>query len=686
MRFLAAALALTLAGPAAPEDTYDVVVYGGTSAGVVAAVQAVRMGKSAVLIEPGRHLGGLTSGGLGLTDSGNKSVIGGISREFYRRVKKHYDDPAAWRQEKPGQFRSYNPRSRDIWRFEPHVAEKVYREMIREAKIPVVFGERLDLKRGVRREGTRIVEIAMESGRTFRGKIFIDATYEGDLLPGAGVSTHVGREPNSRHGESLNGVQTRRAVSHQFVRPVDPYVRPGDPSSGVIPRVQAGSPGKEGTGDKRVQAYCFRVCMTDVPENRVPWPKPDGYDENQYELLFRNFEAGDMRLPWKPDMMPNRKTDTNNKHAFSMDNIGMNYDYPEGDYATRERIIKEHEVYQKGLLWSLANHPRVPEKVRAVFSRWGLAKDEFTDNGNWPHQLYIREARRMVSDYVNTELDCRRLRKTPESVGLGSYNMDSHNVQRYVDANGHVRNEGDIQISPGGPYAISYRAIRPKAEECANLLVPVCLSSSHIAFGSIRMEPVFMVLGQSAATAAVHAIEDGVTVQEVDYGKLKRRLLADGQVLEFHAPPRPTSGSLAVAPSSLKGIVVDDANAKLKGEWTSSRSVGPLVGSAYRHDGNEEKGRKSARFEAKLPKAGRYDVRLAYTAHSNRSASVPVTIHHLEGSKTVRVNQQRRPDLGPFVSLGTYSFGTDRPAAVVVSNEGTTGHVIIDAVQFLPVR
>ncbi len=678
------ALALVLALPV-PQDAHDLVVYGGTSAGVAAAVQASRMGKTAIVIEPSRHVGGLTSGGLGMTDSGNRAVIGGISREFYQRIKKHYEDDAAWTRQKRSEYAHWNPREDALWRFEPKVAEKVYREMLAEAKVQVVLGERLDLAKGVVLEGGRIVRIVMESGRAFAGKMFVDATYEGDLMAKAGVSYTVGREANAQYGETLNGVQTRRAVSHQFEKPVDPYVRPGDPSSGLLPRVHGGDPGKEGEADRRVQAYCFRMCLTDDPENRVPFPKPEGYDPLQYEIYLRTILAGWRNVWGNHQAMPNRKTDTNNHGAFSTDNIGMNYDYPDGDYPTRERIVKEHEVYQKGLMWFLCNDPRVPKDLQEKVSKWGLAKDEFTDNGNWPHQLYIREARRMVSDYVNTELDCRRLRETPESVGMGSYNMDSHNVQRHVDANGHVRNEGDIQVSPGGPYKISYRTLRPKPGECANLFVPVCLSASHAAYGSIRMEPVFMVLGQSAATAAAIAIDEGIDVQKVDYAKLRERLLADKQVLEYAAPPKPAAADPGLVPARLSGIVVDDESAVFAGTWAASSASAPFVGKGYRHDGDAGKGEKSVRFEAALPAAGRYEVRLAYSPHANRSKAVPVVVRHAEGEAKVSVDQTKRPTHeGAFVPLGTFRFEAGK-AAVEILTAGTSGHVIADAVQFVPV-
>jgi len=512
---------------------YDVVVYGGTSAGVSAAVQAKRMGKTAIIVGPDKHLGGLTAGGLGWTDSGRKEAVGGISREFYRRVKKHYDKVEAWKYQKSEEYSRYRRRDDAMWVFEPHVAEQTFEELVAEYEIPVHRDQWLKREGGVTKDGSRIVSITMLSGKTYRGRIFIDATYEGDLMAGTGVSYHVGREGNEAYGETLNGVQTRNATSHQFEKPVDPYIKPGDPASGLLPRIHDGSPGEEGRGDHRIQAYNYRMCLTKVPENRAVFPKPDNYDSIQYELLARYLDKGWRAIFAKFDPAPNAKTDTNNHGAFSTDNIGMNYDYPEGSYERRREILKEHEDYQKGLMWFLAYDPRVSEDVREKMSQWGLAKDEFKDNGHWPHQIYVRESRRMISDFVTTELHLRRIKATPKSIGMGSYNMDSHNVQRYVDEKGCARNEGDIQINPGGPYPISYGAIVPKASECTNLLVPVCVSSSHIAYGSIRMEPVFMILGQSAATAAVLAIEKEINVQDVDYSKLRARLLADGQVLEL---------------------------------------------------------------------------------------------------------------------------------------------------------
>ena len=527
---------------------FDIVVYGGTSAGVAAALQSSRMGKSVVLIEPSNRIGGLTTGGLGQTDIGNKQAIGGISREFYENIKKYYDDPENWKWEKKSEYMdSGQTRTEEgeasMWTFEPSAALSVYKAMMAKEKISMVYNERLNRESGVKKVDGKIESITMESGKTFKGKVFLDATYEGDLLASAGVSYAVGRESNDQYGETLNGVQansinraltgfvSRNAFNHNFIPGVDPYVVKGDPTSGLLPNVNE-KPGLEGAGDDKIQAYCFRMCLTDHPDNRIPFQKPANYDEINYELLFRNYEArkgpiremysyGNSLLPWINSSMPNRKTDTNNKFGFSTDYIGRNYNYPEGSYAEREKIIEDHRNYQMGLMWTLANHPRIPEEVREEASRWGTSKDEFERADGWQQQLYIREARRMISDYVMTQQNCEALKVAEDAIGMAAYGMDSHNVQRYVDANGYVQNEGNVEAHGFKPYPISYGALVPKKEECNNLIVPICVSSTHIAFGSIRMEPVFMVLGQSAATAAVLAIDGNTTVQDVPYVKLE---------------------------------------------------------------------------------------------------------------------------------------------------------------------
>lgn len=629
----------------------------------------------------------MTTGGLGATDIGNKKAIGGLSRQFYANVHRYYTDPAKWIQETRENYLARKPHGNSgeettMWTFEPHAATEIYDAMIREAgdQVTVIRGERLDLRKGVVKDGSRITNIVMESGRSFAGKIYIDATYEGDLMAKSGVSYHVGREANSIYGETLNGVQTIRTIHHQFTKQVDPYVTPGDPASGLLPGIEK-VPGEEYSGDRKVQAYNFRMCTTDIPENRRDWEKPVGYDERWFELALRNVEAGDERISWSPSWMPNHKTDTNNNFAISTDFIGMNWDYPEADYATREKIWKAHELWQKGLMWTYAHHPRVPEKIQTAFQKLGLAKDEFRDNDNWPRQLYVREARRMIGDYVMSEKNCKRQEIVADSVGMGAYNMDSHNIQRYVTPEGSVRNEGDVQIGTR-PYPVSYRSIRPKASECTNLLVPVCLSASHIAYGSIRMEPVFMVMGQSAATAAVQAIEQEVSVQDIEYTKLKARLEQDGQVLDFESPPAPMTHSISKA--SLRGIVVDDNDAELTGYETISQSATRFVETGYRHDGNTGKGEQVAKFVADLPRAGRYSVAMSYPVNPNRAKNIPVTIHHAEGETAITIDQTRTPERPDgFQPLGTFRFEAGQSGWVTIGNAGTAGYVIIDAVQFL---
>jgi hypothetical protein len=525
----------------AAQPAYDVVIYGGTAAGVVAAVQVRQMGRSVVLIEPSGRLGGLTSGGLGQTDIGNKAAIGGWAREFYRAVRRHYQDPAAWKWQSLEAYRdggqTRTAAGEDaMWTFEPSVAVGIFEAWVKAHGIEVVRRERLDREDGValtRSVPWRIRSIRMESGRTFAGRMFLDATYEGDLMAASRVTYTVGREANATYGETLNGVQTRQAVYHQFVDGVDPYIEPGKPTSGLLPFLDPTGPGEEGAGDRRVQAYCFRMCLTDHAENRIPFHQPAGYEPRWYELLLRNFEAGERGMPWINSAMPNRKTDTNNRTGFSTDFIGQNYDYPEATYAQRAAIVARHRLYQQGLMWTLAHDPRVPEAIRSEVARWGMCRDEFVAGEGWQEQLYVREARRMIGDSVMTQRHCQGRERAEDPVGLAAYGMDSHHVQRYVDAAGHVRNEGDVEVGGFAPYPIGFRALVPRARECANLLVPICLSASHIAYGSIRMEPVFMVLGQSAATAAVHALEEDVAVQAVDPVKLRRRLLADGQVLAW---------------------------------------------------------------------------------------------------------------------------------------------------------
>lgn len=667
----------------------DVVIYGGTSAGVIAAVEVASQGRSVLLVEPGEHLGGLSSGGLGQTDIGNKAAIGGRARDFYARIAGYYRQDEAWKFQERAEYRSIGQSRTEagevtMWTFEPHVAERIFEDLVAEFGVEVWRSERLDRSRPLVLRDGRIEALPLESGKRVRGKIFIDATYEGDLLALAGVSYHVGREAISEYDESLNGVQVRRSVHHQLYPGVDPHRVAGDPTSGLLPGIDPDGPGEEGTGDARVQAYCFRMCLTDHPDNRAPFTQPEGFDPLEYELLLRNFEAGETKAPWHHGLMPNRKTDTNNNTGVSTDYIGHNYSWPEASHAEREEIYRRHLIYQQGLMWVLANHPRVPAAVREEVSRWGTSRDEFVDNGGWSHQLYVREGRRMISDYVMTQHDCQGRRVPEDPVGLAAYTMDSHNVQRYVDENGHARNEGDVQVGGFPPYPIAYRSIVPARDECENLLVPVSLSASHIAFGSIRMEPVFMVLGHSAAVAAGMSLETGKAVQDIEYAELRRRLLAAGQVLEWTGP-RPVTGH---DPARFEGLVLDDDAAEVSGGWVRSTSVPRFLGTAYRHDNAEGKGLKRIRFEGRLEEAGDYELRMAYTPHANRAPAVPVRVEAPGVEKTFRVDQRVPPALGPegakiFSSLGVVRITGAGPLAITVETAGTEGYVIVDAFQVL---
>jgi hypothetical protein len=527
--------------PTENQQTADVIIYGGTAAAITAAVQITRMGKSVLVVSPDQHLGGLTSSGLGFTDTGNKKVIGGLAREFYQRVYKYYQKPETWKWQKKEEYGNVGQgtpaldgENKTMWIFEPHIAEQVFEDFAKEYELKIFRNEWLDREKGVSIENRRINSITTVSDQTYSGKVFIDATYEGDLMAASGINYHVGRESNDTYQEQWNGIQigTLHHGHHFGDRKISPYIIPGDSTSGVLPTISTEYPGSKGDGDDKVQAYCFRTCLTKHPDNRVAFTKPEGYDSSQYELLIRVYESGWQETFNKFDPIPNLKTDVNNHGPFSFDNIGMSYEYPEATYEERARIIKEHETYQKGLLYFLANDHRIPKEVQTEIKKWGLAKDEFMENGNWPHQMYIREARRMIGEFVMTENEILGKSPVKHPIGMGSYTMDSHNVQRYITPDGFVQNEGDIGVHPEEPYQIDWGSIQPKKEECINLLVPVAVSSSHIAFGSIRMEPVFMILGQSAGTVASLAIDNDVPIQDLSYELLKEKLLLDKQVLE----------------------------------------------------------------------------------------------------------------------------------------------------------
>lgn len=615
----------------------DVCIYGGTPGGVAAAVQSARMGKKAVLVVMRRHVGGMTSGGLTSTDIGKRPAIGGFANEVYARLGRTTG-------------------------FKPSQAEDAFLGLLKEARVPIYYEHRL---KDVVKAGTRIESIRIENGNTVRAKVFIDATYEGDLMAAAGVSFHVGREGNAAYGEAINGVQYRK--THNFSVPVDPYREPGKPASGLLPLISAEPPGQAGDGDKKVQAYNFRMQLSNAAD-RIPFSKPEGYDRNRYALLERYLKA----QPTPSQPVPLHSGDCNNNGGFSTDHIGANYAWPEADYATREKIFQDHVNYQQGLMWFCHQDPAVPEAIRTKTASFGLMAGEFPETGGWPHELYVREGRRMISDYVMTEAECKSVKTVEDSVGLASYTMDSHNCERIV-IDGAVRNEGDVQTGVPRPYPVSYRSIVPKENECSNLFVPVCLSASHIAYGSIRMEPVFMILGQSAATAAAFAIDAKTSVQKVDYAKLRERLLADKQVLHWDGPAV-TAAAPEVAPAG--SIQVEETAAKTTGNWI------PAVSGGYLHDGNADKGMKSITFTPDLPSDGTYDVYLKWTQNKNRATNVPVEIVGAAGKETVTVNQREK---GGWVKIASGKFKAGNSSSLTISNKGTDGHVIADAVRWVPV-
>ena len=637
---------------AAPPVEADICVYGGTSAGVIAAYTAKKLHKTVILVSPDKHLGGLTSGGLGYTDIGNKYAITGLSRNFYRRIGQHY-----------GKL--------EQWIFEPHVAENIFQEYIKAAKVPVLYEYTIS---SAKKENGYIREITINGPdtRVVKAKMFIDCSYEGDLMVKAGISYTTGREANGQYNETYNGVQLRDM--HQFPDGIDPYKTPGKPESGLLWGIAPGTIDVKGAGDKKIQAYNFRICLSDQPANQVPITKPEGYDPTKYELLVRLLEQTkpkELKPLLKLDLMPNGKTDINNMGAFSTDMIGMNYDYPEADYATRKKIIRDHEIYTKGLLYFLGHDERVPAHLREQMLKWGYPRDEYKDNGHWSPQLYVREARRMVGAYVMTQANCEGHTTVTDAVGMAAYGMDSHNCQRVV-VNGMVKNEGDVQIHGFGPYPVSYKSLIPVATEAKNVLVPVCLSATHIAYGSIRMEPVFMVLGQSAATAAAVAIDSKTSVQDADVKKVQQLLQTDPLV-----------------DNSPAEILVDDndeAHVTITGDWKKGGrgSYGPSMLT----DDSKGASAKSVRFAPEIKKAGKYEVFTYVPRFPGMDANIHVKISDGQritekqiAGETVKVLGQTT---GEWVSLGSYQLKAGTGGYVEIDNHKTDGIVVADAVLFIP--
>lgn len=648
------------------QETYDICVYGGTSGGVIAAYTAKKMGKSVLLIEPGKHLGGMSSGGLGYTDIGNKYAVTGLGLDFYRRVGKHY-----------GQFES--------WIFEPHVAEDVFMQYIREAKVPVLYQSRMV---AAVKENGFIKEISLENTaapstqqKHIHATVFIDCSYEGDLMAKAGVSYTVGRESSGVYSESYNGVQVQPPATpqhgNQVPEGVDPYKIPGNSSSGLLWGISNAILAPIGSGDNHVQAYNFRICLTDDPANRIPITRPEDYDSSRYEILPRYIAKlttpNDIREILKFDLMPNHKTDINNGGGFSTDMIGRNWEYPDGDYATREKIQKEHELYNKGLLYFIGHDPRIPDSVRLFMLNWGYPKDEYADNHNWSPQMYIREARRMRGVYVMTQANCERKEIVTDGIGMAAYGMDSHNTQRLV-INGMVKNEGDVEKGGAGPYPIAYRALIPKENECKNLLVPVCLSASHIGYGSIRMEPVFMVLGQSAAVAAAFAVDAHTTVQQVDVKKMQT-LLAANPLMDGSTPE----------------ILVDNddsAHVEITGKW-SLKKGGTYGPSAFYSSENDQP--KTVKFIPEVKKSGNYDIYTYVLPRiSNVSPATKVIVFDGRQSREITIVKEKvivnGQTSGEWVHLGKFNLPAGKKAGVTISNKEAGGVIVADAVLLVPGR
>jgi hypothetical protein len=645
-----------------PEE-FDVVVYGANSAGIIAAYTAKTMGKSVILIEPTTHLGGLTTGGLGYTDIGNKYAVTGLSRDFYRRLGAHY-----------GKF--------EQWIFEPSVAKKTFQEYLDRAGIEVHFDYRVIASE---KENGYIKKIELEQSSNpslntnwkVAGKMFIDATYEGDLMALSGVNYTIGREANNHYNETYNGVQLMRG--HQFPDGIDPYKIPGDPSSGLLWGISEGNLEPDGTGDDKIQAYNYRICLTNDPGNRVEISEPKGYDPSMFDLLVRLFEAQpnsrslNNYFIWSH--MPNNKTDINNRGGFSTDMIGMNYEYAEADFKRRKEIIDKHTHYTKSLLYFYKTDPRVPKEIQQQIQEWGYPKDEYVDSDHWSPQLYVREVRRMVGEYVMTEANCVGDEVVEDGVGMAAYTMDSHNIQRIViekDGKKMVKNEGNVEIGGFGPYPIAYRSIIPKTEDAKNLFVPAAMSATHIAFGSIRMEPVFMVLGQSAAVAACMAIDEGKTVQEVNVRALQKELkenpLADGSIAE---------------------ILVDNDvgnNVTVIGDWERVNSGG--YGPSYLRDASKGAGQKSVRFSPAIQNDAQYDVYVYFSR--TKEASSQTSIELFDGKKKQEITV-REEDIrvegqtsGEWVHLGKYEMAPGQDVYVEINNKKADGAVVADAVLFVP--
>ncbi|RZK79456.1 MAG: FAD-dependent oxidoreductase [Pedobacter sp.] len=648
-------LPLSLFARQSKEISVDICIYGGTSAGVISAYTAAKAGKKVILIEPRGRLGGLSSGGLGMTDIGNKYVVTGLALDFYRKLGNHYG-------------------GLESWIFEPKVAHQIFNNYIKEAKIEVLFHQQLV---GVSKKGKSISEIVianMESNVQLKvkAKMFLDCTYEGDLMAKADVSYFVGREDNNVYKETLSGVQLLK--QHQLPDGVDPYVEKGNPASGLLWGISNETLKPNGTGDKKVQAYNFRITLTNNPSNLVEITKPNNYDPKKYELLIRQKEI----QPWKGlndvfiwSLMPNQKTDINNRNGMSTDMIGANWDYPEADYAKRKQIIKAHEEYTKGLLYFVGNDPRIPEFIRKEMKAWGYPKDEYVENGNWSPQLYIREARRMVSDVVMNQNHCQGREVVTDDIGYAAYTMDSHNCDRLV-VNGMVKNEGNVEVGGFSPFPISYRSIVPKRSEVNNLLVPVCLSASHIAFGSIRMEPVFMVLAQSAAVAATIAIDKKISIQDVDVNEIKAVLKVNPKA-DFRRP-------------DIISEVVDHKNVEVAGVWEKVEAKG--YGKYYLVN-TSTSGETSVKFGFdNKSKSGKYKAYYYYPKGKQDAEEIQLELYNGKEKKNIPLSLKdvkiQGQTTSTWVEIGDFDFNFSSNAYLKVLTKDAKGDVAANAVLLVP--
>ncbi|MEQ7802100.1 FAD-dependent oxidoreductase [Pedobacter sp. ASV1-7] len=639
------------------EISVDICIYGGSSAGVISAYTAAKAGKKVILIEPGNRLGGLSAGGLGQTDIGNKYVVSGLALDFYRKLGAHYGNL-------------------ENWIFEPKVALGIFNDYIKQGGIKVLYQNQLII---VTKTGRSIKEIVVadldhKSAAHVRvkAKMFLDCTYEGDLMAKAGASYFVGREDNKVYNETLSGVQFLKG--HQLPDGVDPYVEKGNPASGLLWGINKESLLPDGTGDKKVQAYNFRIALTNDPKNRIPITKPDNYNPKRYELLIRQKEI----QPWKGlndvfiwSRMPNSKTDINNRNGMSTDMIGANWEYPEAGYLKRKEIIKAHEDYTKGLLYFVGNDPAIPEFIRKEMQLWGYPKDEYLDNNHWSPQLYIREARRLVGEVVMNQNHCQGREVVTDDIGYAAYTMDSHNCDRLV-VNGMVKNEGNVEVGGFPPFPISYRAIIPKRNEVDNLLVPVCLSASHIAFGSIRMEPVFMVLGQSAAVAACIAIDKKIKVQDVNASAIKVILKANPKA-DFRKP-------------DLVSQVADSTAVQMEGNWKKIMAKGY---GKYHLENNSKKADEYVKFNFN-PKAssGSYKAYYYFPKSKSNNKTVQLAIYNGKEMKMISLRLDEVKIQGQtsstWVEIGEFEFSFANNPYIKVLTTDATGIVAANAILLVP--